>query len=227
MLCVAADDGIMPQTIEAIHHAKAAEVPSVVAINKIDKPAADVNRVRTELLQHDLQVEEMGGEVLSVEVSATEKTNLDKLEEAILLQAELLDLKANPDRPAAGVIVEAKVEQGRGSVATVLIQQGTLRVGDILVAGEEWGRVRALADASGNSVEEAGPSVPVEVLGLNGTPAAGDEVATVDSEGRAREITEFRQREFKKAKVAAGSRSTLEQMLETVSYTHLTLPTKA
>ena len=216
VLCIAADDGIMPQTIEAIHHAKVAEVPIVVAINKIDKPAADVNRVRTELLQHDLQVEEMGGEVLSVEVSATEETNLDKVEEAILLQAELLDLKANPDRPASGVIVEAKVEQGRGSVATVLVQNGTLRVGDIIVAGGEWGRVRALVDASGNSVEEAGPSVPVEVLGLNDTPAAGDEVATVDSEGRAREITEFRQREIKKAKIAAGSRSTLEQMFEKI-----------
>jgi len=216
VLCVAADDGIMPQTIEAIHHAKAANVPSVVVINKIDKPGADVNRVRTELLQHDLQVEEMGGEVLSVDVSATEKTNLDKLEEAILLQAELLDLKANPDRPASGIIIEAKVEQGRGTVATVLVQHGTLRVGDIFVAGGEWGRARALVDASGNSVEEAGPSVPVEVLGLNGTPLAGDEVASVDSEGRAREITEFRQREVKKAKVSAGSRSTLDQMFEKV-----------
>jgi translation initiation factor IF-2 len=216
VLCVAADDGIMPQTIEAIAHAKAAEVPIIVAINKIDKAGADANRVRTELLQHDLQVEEMGGEVLSVEVSATEKTNLDKLEEMIVLQSELLDLKSNPDRSAVGVVVESKMEQGRGSVATVLVQHGTLRIGDIFVAGGEWGRVRAMNDANGESLESAGPSVPVEVLGLNGTPDAGDNLTAVESEGRAREVTEFRQRQVKDAKIAAGARGTLEQMFEKI-----------
>jgi len=216
VLCVAADDGIMPQTVEAIHHAKAAAVPIIVAINKMDRPQADANRVRTELLQHDIQVEEMGGDVLAVEVSALEKTNLDKLEEAILLQAELLDLKANPDRAAEGVIVESKMEQGRGSVATVLVQRGTLRVGDIFVAGSEWGRVRAMLDARGETVEEAGPAVPVEVLGLNGTPAAGDEVTGVETEGRAREVTEFRQRRDREARALASSRGTLEQMFEKI-----------
>jgi len=216
VLCVAADDGIMPQTVEAIHHAKAAGVPIVVAINKMDRPQADANRVRTELLQHDIQVEEMGGDVLAAEVSALEKTNLDRLEEAILLQAELLDLKANPDRAAEGVIVESKMEQGRGSVATVLVQRGTLRVGDIFVAGSEWGRVRAMLDARGETVEEAGPAVPVEVLGLNGTPAAGDEVTGVESEGRAREVTEFRHRRDRDARQLASSRGTLEQMFEKI-----------
>jgi len=216
VLCVAADDGIMPQTVEAIHHAKAAGVPIIVAINKMDRPQADANRVRTELLQHDIQVEEMGGDVLAVEVSALEKTNLDRLEEAILLQAELLDLKANPDRAAEGVIVESKMEQGRGSVATVLVQRGTLRVGDIFVAGSEWGRVRAMLDARGETVEEAGPAVPVEVLGLNGTPAAGDEVTGVETEGRAREVTEFRQRRDRDARQLASSRGTLEQMFEKI-----------
>jgi len=216
VLCVAADDGIMPQTVEAIHHAKAAGVPIIVAINKMDRPQADANRVRTELLQHDIQVEEMGGDVLAVEVSALEKTNLDKLEEAILLQAELLDLKANPDRAAEGVIVESKMEQGRGSVATVLVQRGTLRVGDIFVAGSEWGRVRAMLDARGETVEEAGPAVPVEVLGLNATPAAGDEVTGVESEARAREVTEFRQRRERDARALASSRGTLEQMFEKI-----------
>ncbi len=216
VLCVAADDGIMPQTVEALSHAKAAEVPIIVAINKMDRPDADANRVRTELLQHDLQVEEMGGEVLSVEVSATEKTNLDKLEEAIVLQAELLDLKANPNRLADGVVIESKIEQGRGSVATVLVKHGTLRVGDIFVAGSEWGRVRALIDAYGNSVEEAGPAVPVEVLGLSGTPAAGDEVTCVENESRAREVSEFRQRKEREARAVAGARGTLEQMFDKI-----------
>ncbi len=214
VLCVAADDGIMPQTVEAIDHAKAAGVPIIVAINKIDKPEADADKVRNDLLQHELVVEEMGGEILAVEVSATEKTNLDKLEEAVLLQAELLDLKANPDRPAEGVIIEAKLEQGRGPVATVLIHRGTLRVGDIFVAGSEWGRARALVDSYGENLEEAGPAVPVEVLGLNGTPAAGDEVAVVENEARAREIVDFRQRRIRDEKAAAGARGTLEQMFE-------------
>lgn len=217
VLCVAADDGIMPQTIEAIHHAKAAEVPIIVAINKMDKPDADAGRVRTELLQHDLQVEEMGGDVLSIEVSALKKTNLDKLAEAILLQSELLDLRANPDRPAEGVVVESKMEQGRGSVSTVLVQRGTLRVGDIFVAGSEWGRVRAMVDAHGEQMDEAGPSMPVEVLGLNGTPEAGDEVVVVDSEGRAREICEFRSRRKRDASASAlAGRGTLEQMFERI-----------
>ncbi|MDA0306683.1 MAG: translation initiation factor IF-2 [Proteobacteria bacterium] len=214
VLCVAADDGVMPQTIEAIHHAKAAGVPIIVAINKIDKPGADASKIRTELLQHDLVVEEMGGEVLTVEVSATEKTNLDKLEEIILLQAELLDLRANPDRPAEGVIIEAKMEQGRGSVATVLVQRGTLKIGDIFVAGSEWGRVRAITDAHGTALKEAGPAVPVEVVGLNGTPRAGDDVSVVENDSRAREVAEFRQDRSRDEKAAAGARGTLEQMFE-------------
>src|SRR6185436_3262270 len=175
VLVVAADDGIMEQTVEAIRHARAADVPVIVAITKIDRPDARPDRVRQELLQHELVVEELGGEVLDVEVSALKKTNLDKLEEAILLQAELLDLKANPNRSAEGVVLEAKLERGRGAVATVLIQRGALRVGDIFVSGSEWGRVRALLDDRGQNLREAGPSTPVEVLGLNGAPLAGDD----------------------------------------------------
>tara|TARA_R110000772_G_scaffold73216_9_gene160053 strand:+ start:15236 stop:17755 length:2520 start_codon:yes stop_codon:yes gene_type:complete len=216
VLCVAADDGVMPQTIEAIHHAKAAGVPIIVAINKIDVAGADPSRVRTELLQHNVQVEEMGGDVLSIEVSALKKTNLDKLEEAIVLQAELLDLKANPNHAAEGVIVEARMEQGKGSVATVLIQRGTLHVGEIFIAGSEWGRVRAMSDAHGEQLDEAGPSVPVEILGLNGTPQAGDDFVVVDSESRAREVTEFRQRQERNKQAAAGGRGTLEQMFERI-----------
>ena len=217
VLCVAADDGVMPQTVEAIDHAKAAEVPIIVAINKIDKPEADANRVSNELLQHEMVVEEMGGDILAVEVSATEKTNLDKLEEVILLQTELLDLKSNPDRPAEGIVVESEMEQSRGSVATVLVQRGTLRIGDIFVAGSEWGRVRAMVDSYGENIEEAGPSVPVEVLGLNGTPAAGDEVAVVENEARAREVVDFRQRRRRDEKAAAGARGTLAQMFEKIT----------
>ena len=216
VLVVAADDGIMPQTVEAIHHAKAAEVPVIVAINKMDRPDADPQRVRTELLQHELVVEDMGGEILDIEVSAKEKTNLDKLEEAILLQSEILDLKANPERPAEGVIIESKMEQGRGPVATVLVQRGTLKGGDIVIAGAEWGRVRAMLDAHGKEMKEAGPSVPVEILGLNGTPAAGDDVVVVDSENRAREVCEFRQRQQREKKAAASARGTLEQMFEKI-----------
>jgi translation initiation factor IF-2 len=214
VLVVAADDGIMPQTVEAISHAKAAQVPIIVAINKIDVEGADSNRVRQELLQHDLVVEEMGGEVIAVEVSAKEKINLNKLEEMILLQSELLDLKANPDCAAEGVVVESKMERGRGSVATILVQRGTLRTGDIFVAGGEWGRVRAMVDDRGNQVVEAGPAMPIEVLGLNGSPDAGDEIAAVGSEARAREVTDFRQRRDKDARAAAGARGTLEQMFE-------------
>ena len=216
VLVVAADDGIMPQTVEAISHAKAAEVPIIVAINKMDVQGADANRVRQELLQHDLVVEEMGGEVIDVEVSAKEKTNLDKLEEMILLQSELLDLKANPDRAAEGVVVESKMERGRGSVATILVARGTLKTGDIFVAGGEWGRVRALIDDRGIQVSEAGPAMPIEVLGLNGSPEAGDEVAAVANEARAREVTDFRKRRDKDARAAAGARGTLEQMFEKI-----------
>jgi len=213
VLVVAADDGIMEQTIEAINHAKVAEVPIIVAINKIDRPDADPDRVRQALLQHELVVEEMGGDILAIEVSAKEKTNLDKLVEAILLQAELLELKANPDRAAEGAVIEARLERGRGPVATVLVQSGTLEIGDIFVAGSEWGRVRALVDEHGDSVEEAGPSMPVEILGLNGTPMAGDDLVVVDNDARAREIADFRQQKKRDLDIAASSRGTIEQML--------------
>ena len=217
VLVVAADDGIMEQTVEAIRHAKAAQAPIIVAINKIDKPDARPERVRQELLQHDIVVEELGGEVLAIEVSALKKTNLDRLEEAILLQAELLDLKANPNRLAEGVVLEAKLERGRGAVATVLIQRGTLRVGDIFVAGSEWGRVRALVDDHGENQAEAGPSTPIEVLGLNGTPLAGDDFVVAENEGRARDIADFRQRRRRDASAASGGRGTLEQMFSQIA----------
>jgi translation initiation factor IF-2 len=217
VLVVAADDGIMEQTVEAIRHAKAAHAPIIVAINKMDKEDARPERVRQELLQHDIVVEQLGGEVLDVEVSALKKTNLDRLEEAILLQSELLDLKANPDRPAEGVVLEAKLERGRGAVATVLIQRGTLRVGDIFVAGSEWGRVRALVDDHGQNQTEAGPSTPIEVLGLNGAPLAGDDFVVAENEGRARDIADFRQRRRRDASAALGGRGTLEQMFSRIA----------
>ncbi|TGQ65021.1 MAG: translation initiation factor IF-2 [Mesorhizobium sp.] len=215
VLVVAADDSVMPQTIESISHAKAAGVPIIVAINKIDKHGADAQKVRSELLRHEVFVESMGGEVLDVEVSATKGTNLDKLLEAILLQAEILDLKANPDRTAEGVVIEAQLDKGRGPVATVLVQTGTLMPGDILVAGNEWGRVRALVNDRGEHVQEAPPAMPVEVLGLQGTPQAGDRFAVVNNEARAREITEYRQRLAREKAVArhAGQRGSLEQMM--------------
>lgn len=194
VLVVAANDSVMPQTIEAIHHAKAAGVPIVVAINKIDVPGANPQKVRTDLLQHEVVVESMGGDVLDVEVSAKKRINLDKLIETILLQAEVLDLKASPNRSMEGVVVEARMDKGRGSVATVLIQKGTLKVGDIFVSGQEWGRVRSLFNDKGMRVEKALPSEPVEVIGLQGTPAAGDDFIVVDSESRAREISAYRQR---------------------------------
>jgi len=218
VLVVAADDGVMPQTVEAINHAKAARVPMIVAINKIDKPDSKPERVRTELLQYEVQVESLGGDVLDVEVSATKKMNLDKLLETIALQAEILDLKANPDRPAEGTVIEAKLDRGRGPVATVLVQRGTLHGGDIVVAGAEWGRVRALVSDTGSAVTAAGPSVPVEVLGFNGTPDAGDRLAVVDNEARAREVTDYRARQ-KRDKAAArqtGMRGSLEQMMAQV-----------
>jgi len=215
VLVVAADDSVMPQTIESINHAKAAGVPIIVAINKIDKHEADPQKVRAELLRHEVFVESMGGEVLDVEVSATKGTNLDKLLEAILLQAEILDLKANPDRTSEGVVIESKLDKGRGAVATVLVQTGTLMIGDIVVAGSEWGRVRAILNDRGEQLKEAGPSTPVEVLGLQGAPRAGDRFATVESEARAREITEYRQRLARDKAVAkhAGQRGSLEQMM--------------
>jgi translation initiation factor IF-2 len=215
VLVVAADDGVMPQTVEAIHHAKAAKVPMIVAINKVDKPDAKPERVRTELLQHEVQVESLGGDVLDVEVSATKKTNLDRLLETIGLQSEILDLKADPDRPAEGTVIEAKLERGRGPVATVLVQRGTLRSGDLVVAGAEWGRVRALVSDAGSLVEAAGPSTPVEVLGFSGTPEAGDRLAVVESEARAREVTAYRARQKREMTVerTAGARGSLEQMM--------------
>ncbi|MGE0604170.1 MAG: translation initiation factor IF-2, partial [Xanthobacteraceae bacterium] len=215
VLVVAADDGVKPQTVEAIQHAKAAKVPMIVAINKIDKPDAKPERVRTELLQHEVQVETMGGDVLEVEVSATKKMNLDKLLEQIGLQAEILELKANPDRPAEGTVIEAKLDKGRGTVATVLVQRGTLNVGDIVLAGAEWGRVRALVSDKGEQLKSAGPSTPVEILGFNGAPEAGDRLAAVESEARAREIADYRRNERRDKQAAKSStvRGSLEQMM--------------
>ncbi len=213
ILVVAADDSVMPQTIEAIAHAKAAEVPMIVAINKIDRPGADVNKVRTELLQHEVIVEAMSGDVLDVEVSAIEGTGLETLIENIGLQAELLELKANPKRAAEGAVIEAKLDTGRGPVATVLVQKGTLRTGDIFVVGEQWGKVRALIDDQGDRVKEAGPSVPVEVLGLNGTPEAGDVLNVVPDEAKAREIADYRAQVTKDKKAASGAGTTLDQLL--------------
>ena len=215
ILVVAADDSVMPQTIESINHAKAADVPIIVAINKMDKPTADPQKVRTELLQHEVFVESMGGDVLEVEVYALKGTNLDKLLEAILLQAEVLDLKANADRTAEGTVVEAKLDRGRGSVATVLVNKGTLHPGEIIVAGDQWGRVRALVNDHGDHVKEAGPAVPVEVLGLNGPPQAGDRFAVVENEAKAREYAEYRERlaRDKAAARQSGSQGSLEQMM--------------
>jgi translation initiation factor IF-2 len=215
VLVVAADDGVMPQTVEAIHHAKAAKVPIIVAINKIDKPDAKPERVRTELLQHEIQVESLGGEVLEVDVSAKEKTNLDKLLDVIALQAEVLELKANPNRAAEGTVIEARLDRGRGPVATVLVQRGTLRPGDIVVAGSEWGRVRALVSDTGHAVVAAGPSMPVEILGFNGTPEASDRLAAVATEARAREIADYRARQKREIAAArqTGMRGSLEQMM--------------
>nr|QIQ10726.1 Elongation factor 4 [uncultured bacterium] len=215
ILVVAADDSVMPQTIESINHAKAAGVPIIVAINKIDKPTADPQKVRNALLQHDVFVETMGGEVLDVEVSAKNKINLDKLLEAVLLQAEILDLKADPERTAEGVVIEAQLDRGRGAVATVLVQKGTLHPGEIIIAGSAWGRVRALVNDHGDHVKEASPAMPVEILGLSGTPQAGDRFAVVANEAKAREISEYRQRLARDKAVArqAGSRGSLEQMM--------------
>ena len=216
VLVVAANDGIMPQTIEAIRHAQAAEVPIVVAINKIDLPGADPMKVKTALLQHGIAVEELGGESLCAEVSAKKRINIDKLLEAILLQAEILDLKANPNRTADGTVIEAKMEKGRGSVATVLVQRGTLKVGDICIAGKEWGRVRAMFNEMGHKVQEAGPATLVEVLGLQGTPAAGDDFTVVADENQAREVTNYRIRKERDAKLVKSAKSAMEQMLDKI-----------
>ena len=220
VLVVAADDGINDQTVEAIRHAKAAECPIIVAINKIDLPDANPSKVQTELLQYEIVVEELGGDVIQVPVSAKTGEGIDKLQEAILLQAEILELKANPNRGAAGTIVESKVERGRGSVATVLVQHGTLNIGDIFVAGAEWGRVRALLNDKGERMDDCGPSFPAEVLGLNGSPVAGDDFIVVENEARAREVVEYRQREIRNKQASAGARGTVEQMLTAIAAGH-------
>ena len=217
VLVVAADDGVMPQTVEAINHAKAAGVPIIVAINKIDKPGADPVRVRTDLLSYEIVVESMGGDTLEVEVSAKQKLNLDKLLLAIQLQAEVLELGANPDRPAEGIVIEAKLERGRGPVGTVLVQRGTLKVGQLVVAGRAWGRVRALIDDKGDNVVTAGPSTPVEVLGFDSAPDAGDQLAVVENEARARELTEHRVRKLRDIRSAGAGARTLEQMMKQAS----------
>ncbi len=230
VLVVAANDGIMPQTIEAIRHAQAAEVPIVVAINKIDLPGADPMKVKTALLQHGIGVEEMGGESLCAEVSAKKRINIDKLVDAILLQAEMLDLKANPNRKADGAVIEAKMEKGRGTVVTALVQNGTLHVGDICIAGKEWGRVRAMFNEHGQKLQEAEPATPVEVLGLQGTPSAGDDFVVVDDENQAKEITNYRIRKEREAKLVKSAKSAMEQMLDKIKsgeVKHLPLIIKA
>jgi len=213
ILVVAADDAVMPQTVEAINHAKAAKVPMIVAINKCDKPSANPQKVRTDLLNYEVVVEEMGGDVQTVEVSALTGKGLDTLLEAIALQSEILELQANPDRAAQGAVIEAQLDIGRGPVATVLVQHGTLKQGDIFVVGEQWGKVRALVDDKGERVKEAGPSVPVEVLGLNGTPEAGDVLNVVDTEAQAREIATYREKAAKDKRAAAGAATTLDQLM--------------
>lgn len=216
VLVVAANDGIMPQTVEAIRHAQAAEVPIVVAINKIDLPGADPMKVKTALLQHGIAIEELGGECLCAEVSAKKRININKLVEAILLQAEILDLKANPNCKASGTVVEAKMEKGRGSVATVLVQQGTLNIGDIIIAGKEWGHVRAMFNEHGQKLQSAGPATPVEILGLQGTPAAGDNFNVVESESQAKEIVNYRIQKERDAKLVKSAKSAMEQMLDKI-----------
>ncbi len=215
VLVVAADDGVKPQTIEAISHAKAAKVPIIVAINKIDKPGADANKVRNELLSHEIVVEKLSGDVQDVEVSALKKINLDKLEEAILLQSEILNLKANPNRKARGVILESRLEKGRGPVASVLIQKGTLKVGDVFLSGCEWGKVRALTDDKGNSLDDILPGCPIEILGLNGNPLAGDDFIVVDSESVAKEVAKYRLEKLKKS--LAINKSNVENMFEKIA----------
>ena len=217
ILVVAADDSVKEQTIEAINHAKAASCPIIVAVNKCDKPGADPSKVRSDLLQHEIITEDFGGDILAVNVSAHTGEGLDRLEEAIMLQSELLELKANPNREAEGSVIEAKVERGRGSVATVLVQRGTLRVGDIFVIGAESGRVRALLNERGEQLKIATPSMPVEILGLNGTPMAGDGFTVVDTEARAREIAEYRRRVIREKEAVVSARGSVEQMLSAIA----------
>ena len=217
VLVVAGDDGVMPQTIEAINHARSAGAPIIVAINKMDKPGADPTRVINELLQHEIVVESLGGDTQVIEVSAKEKTGLDNLLEAVLLQAEVLDLKANPDRIADGVVIEAKLDRGRGAVSTVLVKRGTLRRGDIVVAGDHWGKVRALLNEREEQVTEASPSVPVEVLGLDGTPAPGDPFAVVENEARARELTAYRVRVKREKAGAPAQGNSLAEMMSKIT----------
>ena len=217
VLVVAADDSVKEQTIEAINHAKAAGCPIIVAVNKCDKPGADPSKVRSDLLQHEIITEDFGGDILAVNVSAHTSEGLDKLEEAIMLQAELLELKANPNREAEGSVIEAKVERGRGSVATVLVQRGTLSVGDIFVIGAESGRVRALLNERGEQVKTATPGMPVEILGLNGTPMAGDNFTVVETEARAREIAEYRKRVIRDKEAVVSARGSVEQMLSAIA----------
>jgi small GTP-binding protein domain len=214
ILVVAADDGIMPQTIEAINHAKAAEVPIIVAINKIDKPDADPERVKNALMQHELVPEDFGGDIICQPVSALEGTGLDDLQESILLQSEVLELKANPEAKGSGIVIEARVDKGRGTVATLLVQRGTLRVGDIVVAGGTYGKVRALTDDKSRQLKEAGPSLPVEVLGLGDAPGAGDEFAVVKNEKTARDITEYRQKKEQARRQMVSAKS-LDQLFAT------------
>ena len=217
VLVVAADDSVKAQTIEAINHAKAAECPIIVAVNKCDRQEADPQRVRSDLLQHEIITEDFGGEIQCIDVSANTGQGLDKLEEAMMLQAEILELKANPDRTAEGSVIEAKVERGRGSVATVLVQKGTLKVGDIFVVGAEYGKVRALLDDKGINLENAFPGQPVEVLGLNGTPMSGDQFIVVPSESRAREIADYRSRQVRDKEAAIKARGSVEQMLSAIA----------
>lgn len=219
VLVIAADDSVMPQTIESISHAKDANVPIVIAINKMDVAGANPQKVRNELLQHEIFTEKMGGEILDVEISAKQGDGIDNLLDAILLQAELLELRANPNREAQGTIVESQLDKGRGAVALVLIDKGTLQKGDIVVAGNEWGRVRAIVDFKGQQLKEAGPSIPCEVLGLSGAPMAGDKLIVVGDESRAREISQYRARKARELEVAAqvGKRGSLEQMMSNLN----------
>jgi translation initiation factor IF-2 len=217
VLVVAADDSVKAQTIEAINHAKAAKCPIIVAVNKCDKPDADAQRVRSDLLQYEIVTEDFGGEIQCIDVSAHTGQGLDKLEEAMMLQAEILELKANPERPAEGSVIEAKVERGRGSVATLLVQRGTLKVGDIFVVGAEYGKVRALLNDRGANLKEALPGQPVEVLGLNGTPMAGDQIVVVQTESRAREIADYRSRQARDKEAAVTARGSVEQMLSAIA----------
>jgi translation initiation factor IF-2 len=217
IIVVAADDGVMPQTIEAIQHAKAADVPIIIAVNKMDKEAADPDRVLSELSQHDVLTEEWGGEIQSVKVSAKSGLGIDELLDAVLLQAEVLELTATPNKMASGVVIESKLDKGRGPVATVLVQDGTLNQGDIVLCGLEYGRVRAMRDELGKAVQSAGPSIPVEILGLSGVPQSGDEATVVKDEKKAREVALYRQGKFRDVKLARQQKAKLENMFSNMA----------